>query len=773
MLRLLVALVTAHAPVALSAAACGVPASRPQRPRLAAPPAAFYVSPSGDDSWSGTLPAPNPARTDGPFLTPAAAAAAVEAVPRPLAQDLLVQLRAGTYYLNETLLLGPGAGGDGPAARVVWSSFPADGPGSAVLSGGARVFGWAPSATPGVVTAALPASAPARSRGLFVGGARRWPARVPPAAGPARSDFASDASTLHYASSLDGCGFDASSSCFPAECANATHAVNELGFVYNASDARGPSPGWGDIAGIDALVFGSWTAAWAPVRAIVASNSTLLTAAPLATARPGKFGGAACPSGARYILFNVAEALAPGSFYVNDNTQTVTYALLPGESAATLDAVVPVLGTVVNVQGDDCGGPVSDLVLASLNVSHASDGGARAVPYHAPFGAVQLSSARDVALDGVDVSSSDGAGVLLGDFLVRATLSRVRVRGVGGDGVGVGGAGTGGGGGAAPPVNTTIADCVVDGTGLIFLNQPAGIAVQGDASGVAVVEHNLVRDTPYAGVMVGWQPGAPVPPAPAPWQFVVRGNDISGVGNAVLSDFAGVYVSVAGHEAGTCEPAGACFLPTLIAGNRVQGVRAYSYGGAGVYADENVAGVAAVGNAVGDVSGAGAYLHCGRNLTLRNNVFWRTYAHGGAGASASFRGPPGALDGCNTAGVDPAYALFSADVRVNVFLLDGSPNATLFDDKKIGWLRNATFDDNVYWAAAPLLNVSGLRWPDANGATSYTFPQWQAAGQDARGAVADPLLADPAAGDYALRPGSPALARGFVQLDQSWGPRPV
>ena len=31
--------------------------------------ATFYVAPDGNDAWSGTLPAPNAAHSDGPFAT--------------------------------------------------------------------------------------------------------------------------------------------------------------------------------------------------------------------------------------------------------------------------------------------------------------------------------------------------------------------------------------------------------------------------------------------------------------------------------------------------------------------------------------------------------------------------------------------------------------------------------------------------------------------------------------------------------------------------------
>jgi hypothetical protein len=42
--------------------------------------AAFYVAVTGNDSWSGTLPAPNGGRTDGPFASPARAQQAVQGV---------------------------------------------------------------------------------------------------------------------------------------------------------------------------------------------------------------------------------------------------------------------------------------------------------------------------------------------------------------------------------------------------------------------------------------------------------------------------------------------------------------------------------------------------------------------------------------------------------------------------------------------------------------------------------------------------------------------
>ncbi|MEN6403324.1 MAG: hypothetical protein ABFD94_15400, partial [Armatimonadia bacterium] len=70
---------------------------------VAAEQATVYVSPAGNDNWSGKLPAPNAAKTDGPLATLPAAVAAARKLPVPRR----IVLREGKYCLNETLKLGP------------------------------------------------------------------------------------------------------------------------------------------------------------------------------------------------------------------------------------------------------------------------------------------------------------------------------------------------------------------------------------------------------------------------------------------------------------------------------------------------------------------------------------------------------------------------------------------------------------------------------------------------------------------------------------------
>jgi hypothetical protein len=404
---------------------------------------------------------------------------------------------------------------------------------------------------------------------------------------------------------------------------------------------------------------------------------------------------------------------------------------------------------VVTVQGDDCGGPISYLAFEGLNVSHSTEAVPRPGSYQAPRGAVELASAAHVALHNVSVAHAGGAGVMLLGALVGVSLDAVDVRDCGGDGVGDSGA-------TGDNVGTSITNCIVESTGHIFLAQPGGIRVTGSQQGTVTVAHNLVRDTSYSGIALGWSAGAARPP-PGPvasYQFVVDANVVTEIGQATLNDFGAIYLSTNGY---TCEATETCFMPSLVAGNLVTDVAGYAFAGSGVYTDENMAGLFAVGNVFAYVSHNAVYLHCGDNHTVVNNILYAGHDEGAGQASL--------FGSCNTGGVSPQDANVSMVVDRNVFVVAGA-GSTLFDAGELFPAPNVSFGSNTYWALPPLSPASALLFPPAN---SRSFAQWQAAGQDTQGGVGDPLVADPraAGGDWRLGAASPALARGFAQLDLS------
>jgi len=135
----------------------------------------FYVSPKGNDNWSGTLAEPNSAGTDGPFLTLERAQKAVRELkaqvfkpkdapvekrwigsPHPFGKgkDMLVYLREGTYSLKQPLVFEPIDGGERVETNlptgafeyhklkdhyVTYAAYPGEKP---VISGGIPVNGW-------------------------------------------------------------------------------------------------------------------------------------------------------------------------------------------------------------------------------------------------------------------------------------------------------------------------------------------------------------------------------------------------------------------------------------------------------------------------------------------------------------------------------------------------------------------------------------------------------------------------------------------------------
>lgn len=99
-------------------------------------PGRFFVSPTGNNAWSGKLPQVNAEGTDGPFRSVARAQEALRSLPREQLREAV--LRAGTHYLTEPLRFV--AKDSGTAAHpVVFRAYPGECP---VLSGGRLVTGW-------------------------------------------------------------------------------------------------------------------------------------------------------------------------------------------------------------------------------------------------------------------------------------------------------------------------------------------------------------------------------------------------------------------------------------------------------------------------------------------------------------------------------------------------------------------------------------------------------------------------------------------------------
>ncbi|MEP2775911.1 MAG: right-handed parallel beta-helix repeat-containing protein [Luteolibacter sp.] len=98
----------------------------------------FYLSPEGSDEWSGTLAEPNADKTDGPFATLERVRDAVRKLRENKSKGILVQVRGGTYPLDETVVFGLEDSGAGELT-ITYAAYPEEKP---VFSSGKAVDGW-------------------------------------------------------------------------------------------------------------------------------------------------------------------------------------------------------------------------------------------------------------------------------------------------------------------------------------------------------------------------------------------------------------------------------------------------------------------------------------------------------------------------------------------------------------------------------------------------------------------------------------------------------
>ncbi len=82
--------------------------------------ATYYVAKNGNDTWSGTLAAPNNANSDGPFTTFDHARLVVQTLDKSNLERIFVMFRAGTYPVTSAVQFGVGDSGSELSQAVLF-----------------------------------------------------------------------------------------------------------------------------------------------------------------------------------------------------------------------------------------------------------------------------------------------------------------------------------------------------------------------------------------------------------------------------------------------------------------------------------------------------------------------------------------------------------------------------------------------------------------------------------------------------------------------------
>ena len=697
----------------------------------------FYVATNGNDSWSGTLDAPNSNKTDGPFATIDRARRAVQGMP---GGSHVVMVRGGTYFLPA--LLSFSAADSGTSANpIVYESYACETP---VISGGKQVTGWT-QVSGNVWTAKLTGFQ--NFEGLFYNGHRRYRPRT------TIGKYLYNAGPVYSSSSSDNCSIlvNGQYECFDR-------------FYFNSGDIASTyhSMALGDVEVLD---FEIWTMSRMRLQSVDSNNHIAYLTGP--TNQDSIYSGFI--TGHRYLLENVKEALSlPGQWYLDrctdapactssTGTWTLTYLAQSGETPSKDQIIVPQQPQLVVADG------LQNVTFRGITFAHdnwlppaAGLGDNQGLPD--VTAALSFVGSNNVILDNCVISHTEGWGVeFTGVGAVTTTPSNQVINSALYD-LGAGGIRIGLWPKKAKDTDANVTQYVLAQNNLITAGgrvQPSGIGT-GIWVGNAhhnTITHNEVSDFYSGAIGVGFTYGI-VNGIGLAHDNTISYNRVYKLGQGVTSDMGAIYLA-------TSATTGNQVLNNVVHDVVHDWLDADGYGGHGIYFDQGTSNVTARNNLVYRTSSASVFNNTPdhtsnaypQNNVIDNNIFAFGTPHliqrgGDNPNSFSFTH--------NIAYFNPAV---TQGGHWSCYDVGGTGNPVPCNTRFF-------FDYNVFWNASAKSLI--FQTTTLSGSQNrYAFTDWQGLGEDPHSLNADPLFANPVypADDFSLLNGSPALKVGFVPFD--------
>ncbi len=535
-------------------------------------PAVLYVSPDGDDTWTGRLSTPRGDLTDGPL---ASIEGARNALRRLGGVEAVVYLRTGTYRLRRPFRLTVDDNGRGGAA-VTYAAYPGERP---VLSGGRRIGRWR-RGEDGVWRARIPSVANGRWRfnQLFVNGRRRTRARTP------------NEGYLYTAGPAPG-ALDPST--------GQSSEVGNSSFRYANEDLRN----WDNLNDICVVVYHSWETSRHRIASVDEARSivhfTGKAVWPFERWGPRQ----------RYYVENLPEALdQPGEWVLDTASGVLSYLPLPGEDMRTAEVVAPRLTSLVEIAGDAAVGlPVQNITFRGLTFSHQDwvlepEGHSDHQASSGVPAAITLNGALNCAFEDCEVCHVGGYALWLRRGCTGCRVQRCRIRDIGTGGIRIGETSMARIDAEESKANLIDNNHIFD-TGHVYAG---GVGIWVSQSSGNRLSHNDIHDTTYSGMSLGWS-----------WSDgdnrchsnLVERNHVHHVMNRHLNDGGAIYTL--GDSPGS-----------ILRGNVLHDVWPYSGLGWGIYLDATSSGFAIEDNVVYNcLTGGIMYNNGGHQNTISNNVF--------------------------------------------------------------------------------------------------------------------------------------------------------
>jgi hypothetical protein len=550
----------------------------------------FYVSPAGNDQWSGRLPEPDKAGGDGPYATLGRAVAAVRSR-ADRATAAAVVLRGGNFFFEEPFILRPEDSGT-VFAPVTYRAYSGE---LLVISAGARLTNWEDTHVNG--RRAWVCNAPHWPfHQLWINGQRRLRPRLPKQ-GVYRVKSASPAESFYR---------------------------GQKEFYADTDQVHA----WHHLRDVDVVVMTTWADSRLPVESVDEASGRVTTTlySTLAIRADPSYRS-------RFYIDNVFEALdEPGLWYHERTSGKVFYLPLPGEDMATVEAIVPRHRAALTMGGDpDGGGFVEHLRFEGIAFAHSEWWRTSTTPISyweiqddpskhlrhievrqavddraadmqcavSVTGVVEAIGSRHCRFSRCTVAHAGNYGIELGRGSSHNEIASCAFYDLGGGGVKLGTEFV-----ADAPMggHNGVTDCDIGDVGLLF---HAAVGIWLGETGNNTIAHNRVHDLYYSGISAGWTWGYQQSGA---LNNLIEYNHIYNIGKGWLSDMSGIYTL--GDAPGT-----------MIRFNLIHDVRSDDCDACGIYYDEGSSSIVSEFNLVYRCQGRSFQQHIGRKNVIRNNIF--------------------------------------------------------------------------------------------------------------------------------------------------------
>jgi parallel beta-helix repeat protein len=646
----------------------------------------FYVSPSGNDAWTGKQANRNQTQTDGPFATLERARNAIRELKQQqggvLKQPVTVFIRGGTYFLAQPLLFNFEDSGT-QKCRITYTAYENEKP---VISGGQRLRGWQQVVINGKQLWMLEIPQVAQGkwffRQLWVGNQRRTRARYP------KKGYLPVAEV-------------------PDATPNSAIAPGQTRFKFRQGDLQN----WSTINNAEIVVMTRWVESRLPVAALDEKQRIVAFVKPsLHSMEPGNSQSSAASS---YYLENALEVLDnPGEWYLDSKSGKLYYMPLPGENINTIEAIVPRLSRLIDLQGSTENRKfIEYLSFKNLTFAHAEwyynyyDASGFGQAAEGVPGAIYGQGVRYCTWQNCQIANVSNYGIEFANGCANNSLISCEISDLGAGAVKI----------TQGASSIQVINSHLHNGGKIF-HSAVGILIMN--AGNNLISRNHIHDFYYTGISVGWTWGYQASPTK---NNIIELNHIHHIGRLsngdgpLLNDKGGIYTL--GVQPGT-----------VIRGNIIHDIDAYRFGGWGIYLDEGSSHIVVENNLVYRTRDAGFHLHYGKDNSIRNNIF--------------------------------AFGRF-AQIRRSM------PEGHLsfnFERNIIYWNQGQLLDSQGKWDDANYVLDRNLYW--YTGKDNFRFgklswQEWQKKGKDKNSLIANPLFIAPNRDDFRLQPNSPALKLGF------------